>query len=65
EKGEWICKVLVDSKICPSTSQARRDIKAGAIKINQEKLQDENYKFVEGTYVLQMGKRKFIRIIIK
>ncbi|MCE3036349.1 tyrosine--tRNA ligase [Helicobacter sp. faydin-H20] len=65
KKGEWICKVLVDSKICPSTSQARRDIKAGAIKIDQEKLQDENYKFVEGSYVLQMGKRKFIRIIIK
>lgn len=65
EKGEWICKVLVDSKLCPSTSQARRDIKAGAVKINQEKINDENYKFAEGEYVLQMGKRKFIRINIK
>ncbi|CBG39855.1 tyrosine--tRNA ligase [Helicobacter mustelae] len=63
--GEWICKVLVDAKICPSTSQARREIRAGAIKINQQKLADENHKFAQGDYIVQMGKRKFIRIVIR
>ncbi len=64
-QGEWICKILVDAKISPSTSQARREIKAGAIKINQQKLDDENYKFTLGEYIVQMGKRKFVRVIIK
>ena len=34
--GEWIAKVLVMAKLCESTSQARRDIRAGALKINQQ-----------------------------
>ncbi len=63
-EGEWICKVLVECGISPSTSQARREIKAGAVKINQEKMADENYKCQKGKFVLQMGKRKFVRIII-
>lgn len=65
DKDEWICKVLVETKLSPSTSQARREIKAGAIKIDQSKIDDENYKFAVGEYVLQMGKRKFVRVIIK
>lgn len=63
-KGEWICKVLLDCGMCSSTSQARRDIKAGAVRINQEKIMDENYKCQEGSFVLQVGKRKFVQIII-
>ncbi len=64
QKGEWICKVLLDCGLCSSTSQARRDIKAGAVRINQEKIMDENYKCQEGSFVLQIGKRKFVQIII-
>ena len=38
ESGIWICQALVDAKLVDSTSQARRDIKANAVSINQEKL---------------------------
>lgn len=65
DSGEWVCKILVQSGISSSTSQARREIKAGAVRINQEKISDENYKFSQGEYVLQMGKRNFLRIKIK
>ena len=37
----WICQALVDSKLVDSTSQARRDIKANAVSINQEKIGDD------------------------
>ena len=65
KKGEWICKVLVELGFVPSTSQARRDIKAGALSINQNKQTDENFSFLqEGEFILKLGKRKFAKIIV-
>ena len=61
ESGIWICKALVDAGIEPSTSQARRDIKQGAVKIDQEKISDEQMKLDSGEFVLQVGKRKFAK----
>jgi len=58
----WIAKALVDCKIEPSTSQARRDIKQGAVKINQEKISDIQLQLTEGEYILQVGKRKFAKL---
>ncbi len=65
EAGSWICKVLVDTGIEPSTSQARRDIKQGAVRIDQEKISDEQLKLPEGEYILQVGKRKFVKVKVK
>jgi len=62
EEGIWICKALVDAGIEPSTSQARRDIKQGAVRINQEKISDEKMNLVSGEYILQVGKRKFAKV---
>jgi len=58
----WIAKALVDCNIEPSTSQARRDIKQGAVKINQEKVSDEQLQLSTGVYILQVGKRKFAKL---
>ncbi|DAB28289.1 MAG: tyrosine--tRNA ligase [Sulfurimonas sp. RIFOXYD12_FULL_33_39] len=58
----WIAKALVDCNMTPSTSQARRDIKQGAVKINQEKVNDEQLQLSSGEYVLQVGKRKFAKL---
>ena len=62
EEGIWICKALVDAGIEPSTSQARRDIAQGAVKIDQEKVTDNKLNLTSGEYVLQVGKRKFAKI---
>jgi tyrosyl-tRNA synthetase len=62
ESDIWICKALVEAKIEPSTSQARRDIKQGAVKIDQEKVNDEQLKLNSGEYILQVGKRKFAKV---
>ena len=62
-EGEiWIAKALVDCNIEPSTSQARRDIKQGGVKINQEKISDMQLQLQAGVYILQVGKRKFAKL---
>ncbi len=62
EEGIWICKALVDAGIEPSTSQARRDIKQGAVRVDQEKISDEKLNLDSGEYILQVGKRKFAKV---
>ncbi len=62
-EGEvWIAKALVDCNVEPSTSQARRDIKQGGVKINNEKISDIQLQLQAGEYVLQVGKRKFAKL---
>ncbi len=61
----WIAKALQECQLEPSTSQARRDIKQGAVKIDQIKLSDEQLQLESGEYVLQVGKRKFARVKVK
>ncbi len=58
----WIAKALVDCNLAPSTSQARRDIKQGAVKMNQEKVSDEQLQLSSGEYILQVGRRKFAKL---
>ena len=62
EEGIWICKALLDAGIEPSTSQARRDIKQGAVRVDQEKISDEKLNLDSGEYILQVGKRKFAKV---
>jgi len=61
----WIAKALQDCNLEPSTSQARRDIKQGAVKIDQIKVEDEQLQIEAGEYVLQVGKRKFAAVKVK
>ncbi|MBY0540194.1 MAG: tyrosine--tRNA ligase, partial [Campylobacterales bacterium] len=61
----WVCQALVDSKLVDSTSQARRDIKANAVSINQEKIDNDKLNLETGEYILQKGKKNFAKIVIK
>ncbi len=63
--GIGILQALVDCKLVPSTSQARRDIKGGAVKINQKKVDDEKMVLEAGEFILQKGKKNFVKIIVK
>ena len=58
----WIAKAFVEAGIENSTSQARRDIKQGAVRIDQEKINDEQLQLQSGEYILQVGKRKFAKV---
>lgn len=58
----WIVEALAHCKLSPTNSQARRDIAANAVSVNQEKIGDEQMKLEVGEYVLQVGKRKFAKL---
>ncbi|MBI2609034.1 MAG: tyrosine--tRNA ligase [Deltaproteobacteria bacterium] len=56
--------LLKDTDLAPSHSEARRLIEAGAVRINGEKVIDKNHHVpTQGAMLLQVGKRKFLKII--
>jgi len=65
EEGVWICKALMDVGLSKSTSQAGRDIEANGVSIDKVKVSDKKMNLEKGTFVLQLGKRKFVRVIVK
>ena len=65
ESDIWICKALQDAGLEPSSSQARRDIKQGAVRVDQEKISDDKMNLSSGEYILQVGKRKFAKVKVK
>jgi len=64
DSGIGILQALVDTSLVASTSQARRDLKGGAVKINQKKIDNDKLILEKGEYVLQKGKKNFVKIII-
>ena len=62
--GLPIANLIKQAQLCSSTSEAMRMVKQGAVKIDGEKVADAKQIIVESkTFVLQVGKRKFARIV--
>lgn len=61
-----LIKLLVELGLQSSNGEARRSIQQGAVRINEEKMTDPNadYTPVDGD-VLQVGKRKFVKIRVE
>ncbi|MEN6326463.1 MAG: S4 domain-containing protein, partial [Syntrophomonas sp.] len=57
----WLPKFLHENAMVDSTSDGRRMIKQGAVKVDGEKVSEEKLK-VTGDVVIQVGKRKFLRV---
>ncbi len=58
----WLPKFLLENGMVQSTSDGKRMIRQDAIKVNGQKIEDENLTIRDGM-VIQVGKRKFIKII--
>jgi len=59
--------LVAASGLCSSSSEARRQIKGGAVRLDGDRLSDENQTFdtpesLNGK-VLQVGKKKFVRLV--
>ncbi|MCV6608718.1 MAG: tyrosine--tRNA ligase [Campylobacterales bacterium] len=65
DEAVWIGKAAVDGKVTPSSSELRRMVSQGAVKIDGEKVSDIKLELTSGEYVLQVGKRKFCKVIVK
>ena len=58
-------RVLKDSGMVQSTSEAMRLIKQGAVKIQGKKVLENNFSMSKGTaYLVQVGKRKLANILL-
>lgn len=59
----WIGKVLADTKVCPSTSDAKRMIQQGAVSVDGEKVTDANLALNgDQEYLIKVGKKRFLKI---
>ena len=57
----FVPQFCTDASLTASNGEARRSIKAGAFKVNGEKYSEENITLEDGM-ILQVGKRKFLKI---
>ncbi len=60
-----IVTLLVETELASSRSEARRLIKQGGVRVNREQVADSGTRWEEpDELILQVGKRKFARVII-
>ncbi|WP_430788306.1 tyrosine--tRNA ligase [Virgibacillus flavescens] len=60
-----ILDLVAELNMLPSKSETRRMIKNGGIRLNQEKVEDPNHIVeIHNDLVLQVGKRKFVKLKI-
>jgi tyrosyl-tRNA synthetase len=64
--GAWIVKAIADTGLCSSSSDARRMIKQGAVRVDGEKVVDLELKLDarEEPYTIQVGKRRFVELTV-
>jgi tyrosyl-tRNA synthetase len=60
-----IAQLLKMAQLAPSTSEANRNIEQGGVKIDGTVISDKSLQINEGTFVLQVGKRKFVKVNLK
>ena len=60
-----IGQLLKQAGLAPSTSEAMRNIEQGGVRVDGERVSDKGLALGAGTYVVQVGKRKFARVTIR
>lgn len=56
--------LLKAANLAPSTSEANRLIDGGGVRVDGNVVSDKGLKLEPGTYVVQVGKRKFARVTL-
>ena len=60
-----IVALIAQAGLAPSKSEAKRLMAQGAVKINEVKVTDPFHILKKGEHVLKIGKRKFLKVIVK
>ena len=61
----WLCRFLKQLGMIPSTSEGRRLIESGGVKINSKKVSNPDMKITmnpSDTVIFQIGKRNFLKV---
>ncbi|MBK1712281.1 tyrosine--tRNA ligase [Rubrivivax gelatinosus] len=59
-----IAALLKQAGLVPSTSEAMRLVEQGGVRVDGGVVSDKALKLGNGTYVVQVGKRKFVRVTL-
>jgi tyrosyl-tRNA synthetase len=59
-----IAQLLKQAGLAPSTSEGNRLIDGGGVRVDSGVVGDKGLKLDAGTYVVQVGKRKFARVTL-
>ena len=60
-----ILKLLREAGLAASASEAQRNIEQGGVRVDGVRIEDKSLQLAEGSYVVQVGKRKFARVTLK
>lgn len=61
----WIADILLETGLSKSKSEGIRLIKGKGIKVNKEVISDKDLHLSIGEFIIQKGKKNFIKVIIK
>ncbi len=59
-----IGQILKQAGLCPSTSEALRLVDQGGVRVDSAPVSDRGLKLNVGTFVVQVGKRKFAKVTL-
>ena len=57
-----ILKILREAGLVASGAEAQRNVEQGGVRVNGDRIEDKSLQLPAGTYVIQVGKRKFARV---
>jgi tyrosyl-tRNA synthetase len=59
----WIVKLLTESGLAETSSEARRLIEQGGVYLNENRIQDVEYTVkLDEEFILKVGKRRFVKV---
>ncbi|OUU23578.1 MAG: tyrosine--tRNA ligase [Planctomycetia bacterium TMED53] len=65
EDKVWIVKLVVEAGLTPSNNEARRNVQAGGVRIDDVKIEDPDARVeVTDGMILRVGKRKFRKLCL-
>jgi len=59
-----VAQLLKQAGLVSSSSDAMRNLEQGGVRIDGERIEDKGLKLAAGTYVVQVGKRRFARVTL-
>src|SRR5690554_233518 len=59
-----VVQVLRQSGLVASASEGQRNIQQGGVRVNQGRVEDRTLSLDAGTYIVQVGKRRFARVTL-
>lgn len=59
-----VLKLLREAGLVTSGAEAQRNVEQGGVKIDGQRVQDKSLQLNRGTYVVQVGKRRYARVTV-